>query len=635
MNTLRSQLARSTRSLRVIPIAPERRLLRPEWTAIENTRNFSVTTKLRSEDDEMAPKGQKFELKTPKGTKDWEGKDMVIRDKIFSTITEVFKRHGAVTIDTPVFELKEILSGKYGEDSKLIYDLADQGGEICSLRYDLTVPFARWLAMNRDVQQIKRYHIAKVYRRDQPAMTKGRMREFYQCDFDIAGTYDPMLPDAEIIRIITEVFEGLGWDGSYTIKLNNRKILDGIFEVCGVPTDKIRTISSAVDKLDKQPWQEVRKEMVDEKGLAEDIADQIGEYVVQKGQRDLLSKLQGDEKLAANSSMKAGLTEMELLFDYLEAFNTLKNVSFDLSLARGLDYYTGIIYEVVTTESAGLATKSTATAAPLKAPKKPSKTGADAEEDRSSDPSVGVGSVAAGGRYDDLVGMFSGKNKIPCVGISFGVDRIFSITKTRLLTQQSTQVVRNNEVDVFVMAFGGKGFTGLVKERINICTRLWEAGIKAEFLYKVKPKLPNQFKAAEVNGVPFSIVIGEDEVAQGKVRIKEMGLRDGHPEKEGVLIDLANIAVEVKQRLKRKADLDQFVMEADGLKVVGGIKSESGNFELGQTAAVPELTLASKTEQPVEGRSEEKPVEKKLVEGNPTVATKTSEIEKHTETTTS
>ncbi|CAL3963973.1 unnamed protein product [Diplocarpon coronariae] len=583
----------------------------------------------------MAPKGQKFELKTPKGTKDWEGKDMVIRDKIFSTITEVFKRHGAVTIDTPVFELKEILSGKYGEDSKLIYDLADQGGEICSLRYDLTVPFARWLAMNRDVQQIKRYHIAKVYRRDQPAMTKGRMREFYQCDFDIAGTYDPMLPDAEIIRIITEVFEGLGWDGSYTIKLNNRKILDGIFEVCGVPTDKIRTISSAVDKLDKQPWQEVRKEMVDEKGLAEDIADQIGEYVVQKGQRDLLSKLQGDEKLAANSSMKAGLTEMELLFDYLEAFNTLKNVSFDLSLARGLDYYTGIIYEVVTTESAGLATKSTATAAPLKAPKKPSKTGADAEEDRSSDPSVGVGSVAAGGRYDDLVGMFSGKNKIPCVGISFGVDRIFSITKTRLLTQQSTQVVRNNEVDVFVMAFGGKGFTGLVKERINICTRLWEAGIKAEFLYKVKPKLPNQFKAAEVNGVPFSIVIGEDEVAQGKVRIKEMGLRDGHPEKEGVLIDLANIAVEVKQRLKRKADLDQFVMEADGLKVVGGIKSESGNFELGQTAAVPELTLDSETEQPVEGRSEEKPVEKKLVEGNPTVATKTSEIEKHTETTTS
>jgi len=406
---------------------------------------------------------------------------MVIRDKIFSTITEVFKRHGAVTIDTPVFELKEILSGKYGEDSKLIYDLADQGGEICSLRYDLTVPFARWLAMNRDFQNIKRYHIAKVYRRDQPAMTKGRMREFYQCDFDIAGVYDPMLPDAEIVRIATEVFEGLGWQGRYTIKLNHRKILDGIFEVCGVPTEKIRTISSAVDKLDKSPWAEVRKEMTEEKGLEGEVADKIGEYVVLKGQKDLLSKLQADEKLMANASMKAGLADMELLFTYLEAFNALENVSFDLSLARGLDYYTGVIYEVVTEGSAPgstpLAGTSVATGAPPKSSKKASKAGADFDEDRSSDPSVGVGSVAAGGRYDNLVGMFSGKNQIPCVGISFGVDRIFSITKARMAADNAEQV-RNNETEVYVMAFGGKGFTGLLKERLSICTKLWEAGIK-------------------------------------------------------------------------------------------------------------------------------------------------------------
>jgi histidyl-tRNA synthetase len=407
-----------------------------------------------------------------------EGKDMVIRDKIFSTITEVFKRHGAVTIDTPVFELKEILSGKYGEDSKLIYDLADQGGEICSLRYDLTVPFARWLAMNRDIQQIKRYHIAKVYRRDQPAMTKGRMREFYQCDFDIAGSYDAMLPDAEIVRIATEVFEGLGWNGKYTIKLNHRKILDGIFEVCGVPAEKIRTISSAVDKLDKQPWVEVRKEMTEEKGLAEDVADRIGEYVVLKGQKDLLSKLQSDETLLANESMKAGMADMALLFDYLEAFDCLNSVSFDLSLARGLDYYTGVIYEVVTEGSAPLATTSVATAPPPRSSKKPQKSGTDFDEDRSSDPSVGVGSVAAGGRYDNLVGMFSGKNQIPCVGISFGVDRIFSITKARMAADKNAETVRNNEVDVFVMAFGGKGFTGLLKERMSICAILWESGIK-------------------------------------------------------------------------------------------------------------------------------------------------------------
>jgi histidyl-tRNA synthetase len=413
---------------------------------------------------------------------------MVIRDKIFSTITNVFKRHGAVTIDTPVFELREILAGKYGEDSKLIYDLADQGGEICSLRYDLTVPFARWLAMNRDIQNIKRYHIAKVYRRDQPAMTKGRMREFYQCDFDIAGTYDAMLPDAEIVKIATEVFEGLGWKGRYTIKLNHRKVLDGIFEVCGVPSEKIRTISSAVDKLDKLPWADVRKEMTEEKGLDGEIADKIGEYVVLKGQTDLLTKLLADEKLMANESMKAGLADMSLLFSYLESFDALKNVSFDLSLARGLDYYTGVIFEIVTEGSAPgsapvvLATTSEAPGAPPKAAKpskKPSRSkGADADEDRSNDPSVGVGSVAAGGRYDNLVGMFSGKTQIPCVGISFGVDRIFSVTKARMEAEKNAVAVRNNEVDVYVMAFGGKGFTGLLKERMEICAKLWDAGIK-------------------------------------------------------------------------------------------------------------------------------------------------------------
>jgi histidyl-tRNA synthetase len=546
----------------------------------------------------MAPKAPKFELKTPKGTKDWEGKDMVIRDKIFNTITEVFKRHGGVTIDTPVFELREILAGKYGEDSKLIYDLADQGGEICSLRYDLTVPFARWLAMNRDVQNIKRYHIAKVYRRDQPAMTKGRMREFYQCDFDIAGTYDPMLPDAEIIRIITEVFDALGWRNTYTVKLNHRKILDGIFQVCGVPEDKIRTISSAVDKLDKLPWADVRKEMTEEKGLEGEVADKIGEWVVLKGKQDLLDKLRSDEKLAANASMKAGMDELELMFSYLEAFNALDVVSFDLSLARGLDYYTGIIYEVVTEGSAPSTTPAAEEVVP--APKKKNKKSTtDPDEDRSSDPSVGVGSVAAGGRYDNLVGMFSGKSQIPCVGISFGVDRIFSITKARMAADKSAEQVRNNEVDIYVMAFGGKGFTGLLKERMSVCATLWEAGIKAEYLYKVKPKLPNQFKAAEVNGVPFAIVLGEDELAQGKVKIKEMGLRDGHPEKEGVLVNLGDIVEEVRYRLRRKQELDELTRQADGLRVVHGIK--------GDEISPAEAAVATELAAPVNAVAPEEP----------------------------
>lgn len=145
--------------------------------------------------------------------------------------------------------MQEILSGKYGEDSKLIYDLQDQGGELCSLRYDLTVPFARYLAMT-GTQNIKRYQVGKVYRRDQPAIAKGRMREFYQCDLDIAGVYDKMIPDAEILRILVEILDKLAM-GDYEVKVNHRKILDGMFSECGVPEDKIRAISSSVDKLDK------------------------------------------------------------------------------------------------------------------------------------------------------------------------------------------------------------------------------------------------------------------------------------------------------------------------------------------------------------------------------------------------
>ena len=479
-------------------------------------------------------------LKTPKGTRDWDGKDVVIRDRIFDSLTKVFKRHGAVTIDTlrtsillglhaadlrfhsPVFELKEVLTGKYGEDSKLIYDLADQGGEISSLRYDLTVPFARWLAMNPQIQNIKRYHIAKVYRRDQPQMARGRMREFYQCDFDIAsgaGAHDKMLPDAEIIRITCEVFDALSWD-NFTIKINHRKILDGIFEHCGVPHDLLRPISSAVDKLDKEPWDAVRHEMVDEKHLDPAVADKIKEFVLLKGGQELLDKL--ESSLSSNATAKEGIEDMRLLYTYLSTFNVLDHISFDMSLARGLDYYTGVIYEVIA-EKAGLS--STATA--------------------------GVGSIAAGGRYDNLVNMFSGKQQVPCVGISFGVDRIFSIIKA-----QQAPSVRSTETDVYVMAFGGKGFTGMLKERMEICRTLWDADIKAEFLWKVKPKLPAQFKSAEQGNVPFAVVFGEDEINEGKVKIKELGLPEGHPEKDGVPVQRNNLVEEIRSRLQKFEDPD-------------------------------------------------------------------------------
>lgn len=198
------------------------------------------------------------------------------------------------------------------------------------------------------ITNIKRYHIAKVYRRDNPAMTKGRYREFYQCDFDIAGQYDPMLPDAECVRIVSEALTALDI-GAFVIKLNHRCLLDGIFAACGVPADKFRTICSSVDKLDKSPWEDVRKEMIEEKQLDGDIADKIGGYVSKRGDAKLIEELRQDELLIKQPAAKQGLDAMELLLKYCDLFKVSDKVVFDLSLARGLDYYTGVIYEAVLT----------------------------------------------------------------------------------------------------------------------------------------------------------------------------------------------------------------------------------------------------------------------------------------------
>ncbi|KAI9253177.1 histidyl-tRNA synthetase [Sporodiniella umbellata] len=482
-----------------------------------------------------------FTLKTAKGTKDYNDKDMAIREKVFNTITRVFKKHGAVTIDTPVFELKEILAGKYGEDSKLIYDLADQGGEECSLRYDLTVPFARFLAMNgKEYQNFKRYHIAKVYRRDQPAMTKGRMREFYQCDFDIAGVYDPMIPDAEILRILCEVLTDLEV-GEFTVKINHRKILDGIFEVCGVPEANIRPISSAVDKLDKAPWADVKKEMVEEKGLAPEVADKIGEYVKLKGDGKLLDVLKKDEALMKNASATAGIQDMEILFGFLDIFEVSHKMSFDLSLARGLDYYTGIIYEAVTEKSA-----PPKMAEGVVVPKK------KANADELDESTVGVGSIAAGGRYDNLVGMFSGVNKkgvpnlqTPCVGVSIGVERVFSI----LMAKHKAEEIKSNETEVYVISVGD----GLLKERMEIAKFLWDHGIKASYMFKNKPKLDKQFAVCDKEMIPFAVIIGKSELDNGEVRIKDMRSKN-ETQGGGVSVQKENMLEEINARLSSYRD---------------------------------------------------------------------------------
>nr|XP_057919519.1 histidine--tRNA ligase isoform X2 [Doryrhamphus excisus] len=454
-----------------------------------------------------------FVLKTAKGTRDYNPKQMAIREKVFNIIISCFKRHGAETIDTPVFELKETLTGKYGEDSKLIYDLKDQGGELLSLRYDLTVPFARYLAMNK-ISNIKRYHIAKVYRRDNPAMTRGRYREFYQCDFDIAGQYDSMVPDAECLRIVHEILSQLDL-GDFRIKVNDRRILDGMFAVCGVPDDKFRTICSTVDKLDKLPWEDVKREMVNEKGLSEEAANQIGEYVSMQGGMDLAERLLQDEKMSQSKQASAGLSDIKLLFSYLKLFQVTDKVVFDLSLARGLDYYTGVIYEAVLSQ-------------------------ASTEEQNGccpADEGVSVGSVAGGGRYDGLVGMFapSGK-KVPCVGVSIGIERIFSIMEQK--AEASEAKIRTTEVQVMVAS----AQKNLLDERLRLVTELWNAGIKAEVMYKKNPKLLSQLQHCEETGIPLVAILGEQELKDGVVKLRDVTTR------EEVDISRADLVDEIRRR---------------------------------------------------------------------------------------
>lgn len=489
-------------------------------------------------------KNEQYLLKTPKGTKDWADKDMVLREEIFSTVSSVFKRHGGVTIDTPVFELREFLTGKYGEDSKLIYNLEDQGGELTSLRYDLTVPFARFVATN-NISNIKRYHIAKVYRRDQPAMTKGRMREFYQCDFDVAGAYDSMIPDAEVLAVTCEGLTGLGIH-DFKIKVNHRKILDGIFQACGVKEEDVRKISSAVDKLDKLPWEAVKKEMTVEKGQLAEVADKIGEFVKVSGTlKETLDYLRSATLLKESESAQQGIKDMESLVEYAEAFSIDSHLSFDLSLARGLDYYTGMIFEAVT---AGSAPPSNA---------EELKKHAESKEVEDASEYVGIGSVAAGGRYDNLVGMFSNGKTVPCVGTSFGVERLFSIVKAR--SAKDWDKLSPTHTDVFVMAFGGgEGWNGFLKERMTISKALWSAGINAEYVYKAKANPRKQFEAAEKSGAKIAVILGKEEYPSGKVRVKVLGRGDDST--DGDLVDVDKFVDLVKKQLS--------TYDEDGIDVV-------------------------------------------------------------------
>ena len=472
--------------------------------------------------------------KIAKGTRDYLPEQMMIRDQAFQIIRRVFKSHGAVEIDTPVFELKDTLTGKYGEDSKLIYDLADQGGELLALRYDLTVPFARFLALN-SVGNIKRFHIGKVYRRDQPQLSKGRYREFYQCDFDIAGTYGRMVPDSECLCVASEILSSLPI-GDFGIKVNHRRLLDAILDLSGVPADKFRTICSAVDKLDKEPWSEVRREMVEDKGLAPDVADKIGVFVVQKGEPwVMLKSLTANAVFGKHKGALDALEDLRILFQYLEAMGKLQYFSFDLSLARGLDYYTGVIYEAVCMNG-----------------------------------NTQVGSIGGGGRYDNLVSMFQEAGKItPCVGVSIGIERVFTLMEERYvfqfwisenlccrvllflflithlvflathrLRQEQGGSIKQPNVNVLVAQAG----ENMIVERMKITKLLWDANISAEFNQQENPKLKYEIVNALDRNIPFIVVIGEDEAKEKKVKIKDLNAKTEET------VDQSNLAAALRAK---------------------------------------------------------------------------------------
>lgn len=409
-------------------------------------------------------------LKTPKGTADESPRQCFLYDEIVKKIKDIFILHGAVPISTPTFEMKDILINKYGEDTKLIYDLKDQGGELCALRYDLTVPFARYLVLN-NMKRIKRYQIGKVYRRDQPSVTRGRFREFVQADFDIAGECIQMLADAEVICCVDRVLRSFEI-GDFRIKVNDRRILTSILETAGISEDMHGVICSSVDKVEKMSWGDLRKELM-QKGLNEEQVDTIKKYIGMRGSEDVLNALKS-EKVYELDKCREGINDMEELLRLCRILGCCENLEIDMGLARGLEYYTGMIFEAEYLEGS-------------------------------------VGSVIGGGRYDNLTGNLAEKGlKVPCVGFSVGVSRIFSLLCDKYNKETSSIV--------YVGASGGT----FLEERLLTLKTLWDAGIPAETFYTRRSCFRDQQAYSDKKGIPFIVVIGEAELAADSVQVIDL-----------------------------------------------------------------------------------------------------------------
>ena len=428
----------------------------------------------------------------PKGTRDFLPLEMARRMHIFDAIRRIFKVHGFQPIETPAMENLSSLMGKYGDEGdKLLFKVLNSGdfkaklspeelsqtpagklGTMISgkgLRYDLTVPFARFVVQHRNEISFpfRRYQIQPVWRADRPQ--RGRYREFYQCDVDVIGS-SSLLNEFELIQIIDEVFEALGL--KVVIKLNNRKVLAGIAEVIGAP-ERMTDITVAIDKLEKIGQEGVMAEL-EQKGLSTDSIAKLDPLLKMEG--STLEKLAFLEKyLEASETGNEGLGEVRSLLDYLESDPVRAELEFDLTLARGLNYYTGSILEVKSAE-------------------------------------VSIGSICGGGRYDDLTGIF-GLEGVSGVGISFGADRIYDV----LLQLDRFPKRASLDTTLLFVNFG----EAEVKHIIPILGRLRKSGIASE-LYPEQAKMKKQMSYANTREIPFVALVGEQEIKDGMLTLKEM-----------------------------------------------------------------------------------------------------------------
>lgn len=432
-----------------------------------------------------------------KGTRDFSAREMEKRNYIFETLKVVFKKFGYNEIQTPSFENLSTLTGKYGDEGdQLIFKILNSGDYLRkaptelleakestslipfvsekALRYDLTVPFARYVVMHQHeiVLPFKRFQIQPVWRADRPQ--RGRYREFYQCDVDVVGSTS-LLNEAEFVLIYQEALSTLGLK-DFTIKINNRKILSGIAEIIGKP-ELIVDMTVAIDKLDKIGLDGVNKELI-ERGFVEADLEMLRPIIVLQGTNE--EKINSLRSVLASSEIGLeGIKEIEEVFAYLKTFGAEsileKIVEVDITLARGLNYYTGSIFEVKTNE-------------------------------------VKMGSIGGGGRYDDLTGMF-GLKGLTGVGVSFGADRIYDVLEELDLFPKSTA----STTKLLIVNFD----KALESHTLPLLTALRDKGIAVE-LYPTVAKLRKQMSYADDKNIPYVLLVGEEEVQSGKFSVKDM-----------------------------------------------------------------------------------------------------------------